>query len=149
MNIKINTICFILLLFLLLGVASATDCDNETLQQTIEQANDDTLQVSLDNQDKLEANMKNATIIQASKTTTKKVVNTLKANSASGKIKTTIKTSDLKMHYKDGSKFTITLKDSSKKAIKKAKVKMTIFPFTTKSSVAISLTQHNTYGSVN
>ena len=32
MNIKLNTICFILLLFLLCGVVSASDCDNETLQ---------------------------------------------------------------------------------------------------------------------
>lgn len=119
----------------MLGVASATDCDNETLQQKIEQGDDDTCQARPDIRDDLEARntdyekveaTANATTLQASKTTAKKVVNTLTSATASGKIKTTIKASDLKMHYKDGSKFTITLKDSSKKAIKNTKVKMTI-----------------------
>lgn len=136
MNIKLNTICFIILLFLLLGVASATDCDNETLKQTTEQADDDTCQASIDSEvnlessnidhSKLEAKVNDSQSLEASKTTAKKVLNTLTTNAASGKIKTTIKSSDLKMHYKDGSKFTVTLKDSSNKAIKKTKVKMTI-----------------------
>ena len=32
MNIKINTICFILLLFLLISAVNAADSDNETFQ---------------------------------------------------------------------------------------------------------------------
>ena len=52
MNIKINTICFILLFFLLISAASAADSDNETLEnanqpdpnQDIDNLNDEKLQ---------------------------------------------------------------------------------------------------------
>lgn len=37
-----------------------------------------------------------------------------------------LKAPDVKMHYKDGSKFSVTLKDKNKKAIQKAKLKITI-----------------------
>ena len=64
MNIKINTICFIFLLFLLIGVASATDANNETLKQTddsdicqITPENQDTLKLSNQNNDKLEMSL--------------------------------------------------------------------------------------------
>ncbi|WP_462315553.1 hypothetical protein, partial [Methanobrevibacter sp.] len=59
MNIKTNTICFIILLFLLVGVASAAEMDNETFKQTIEQGEDDICQISPDNQDQLTASPEN------------------------------------------------------------------------------------------
>ena len=132
MNMKTNTICFIILLFLLLGVASAADSDNETLQQDIEQ--DDTCKASLDSQDqleasthvedKLEAKVNNTPSLQA--TAAKKVVCSLLPNKAQTKTKAIIKSSDLTMHYNDGRKFTVTIKDASNKAINKLKVKFKV-----------------------
>lgn len=126
MNIKINTICFIFLLFLLIGVASAADADNETLKQTDDSAicqmtneNPDTLKLSNQNNDKLEMSANNAKL-----ESNEKVLSSLTTSSTKEKV--TIKAPKVKMRYNDGSKFTLTLKDKSKKAIKNAKVKITI-----------------------
>ena len=131
MNIKINTICFIVLLFLLVGVVSAADSDNETLQQTTEQPDDDGCQISAETYDtlmassktpeKLEASVKPPEKLEASK----KTLNSLTTKKSS-KTKTHMKASNLKIFYKDIGKITATLKDSSKKAIKNAKIKITI-----------------------
>ena len=67
MNIKINTTWFIFLLFLLIGVASATDTDNETLQQTIEQSEDKLCQESRENQNCLENVSEDSAISEISK----------------------------------------------------------------------------------
>ena len=114
MNMKINTICFIILLFLLIGVASAADNDNETLKQTIKQPDDNICQVSLDNTKDLQASNK---CDELKTSNGKKVLSSL-TGGKSYKIKTSIKAPNVKMYYKDGSDFTMTLKDSSKKAIK-------------------------------
>ena len=136
MNMKINTICFIILLFLLIGVASATDSDNETLQQTIKQpdndicpdepqdltagiGNDEKLQSCVHDHDRLEASTLNLTKLEAS-SENKKVLETLVTSGVK------IKAPNVKMYYKDGSKFTVTLKNSFKKPIKKAKVVIVI-----------------------
>lgn len=103
MNIKLNTICFILLLFLLIGVASAANIDNETLHKTIE---DEELNQISSQEKQLESSNKMLT--------------------SKSKQKVNIKAPDVKMHYKDGSAFTVTLKDAKKKVIKKAKVKITL-----------------------
>lgn len=131
MNIKINTICFIFLLFLLIGVASASDNDNETLKQTIEHDDKEPYQMSLDSQDELKASNENSQKLEASINKEK-----LEASKSSPKIlsslklytkqKVSIKAPDVKMYYKDGSQFTVTIKDSNKKVIKKAKVKISI-----------------------
>ena len=114
-----------MLLFLLIGVASATDSDDETLQQTID-LHDDVCQASLEHQDKLEAKINNTYKLEASKpkkqTTVPQVVKTASVK----KYKVTITAPNIKMYYKDGSKFTVTLKDSSKKVMKNAKVKIKI-----------------------
>ena len=136
MNTKINTICFIILLFLLVGVSSAAEDNNETLKQNIEQPEEDICQVSSDNGEKLELSNKhtnpleksigNANKLESGYTlkdlTDKNLLNSL--NTGSTKVK--IKAPDVKMYYKDGSKFIVTLKDENKNAIKKAKVKITI-----------------------
>ena len=129
MNIKINTICFIFLLFLLIGVASATDANNETLKQTddsdicqITPENQDTLKLSNQNNDKLEMSVNNDNKLESSQ----KVLSSLSVSNSPTKEKVTIKAPKVKMHYNDGTKFTVTLKDKSKKAIKSAKVKITI-----------------------
>lgn len=116
MNIKTNTIWFIFLLFLLIGVASATDTDNETLQQTIEQPDSEIYQATIENQDCLEA----------SSTANSKLESSLRQSMTTGKLKVTIKSNDVKMHYKDGSKFTVTLKNQLNQVMKKSKVKITI-----------------------
>lgn len=149
MNMKINTICFIILLFLLIGVASAADNDNETLKQTIKQPDDNICQASLDNTKDLQASNKCGELKTSNG---KKVLNSLTGGKSS-KIKTSIKAPNVKMYYKDGSDFTMTLKDSSKKAIKKAKVKITIadktYTKTTNSNGKISLDLNLNCGSYN
>ena len=136
MNIETNTICFIILLFLLVGVASAAEMDNETFKQTIEQGEDDVCQISPDNQDQLTASPENMEKLEISadqekmeacsvdKSKLEKSAATTKATD--GKLNVNIKAPDVKMHYKDGSKFTVTVKDELKKAVKKSKVKITI-----------------------
>ncbi len=134
MNIKLNTICFIILLFLLVGVASAADSNNETLEKTIEQPDEDICQESVDSQDTLKASEKNNEKLELSINNTEKLekslTNTVKLEkSKTVKVtpsKISIKASDMKIHYKDGSKFTVTVKDSSKKAIQKIKVNFAI-----------------------
>ena len=111
MNMKINTICFILFLFLLVGVVNAADNNNETLQTIDEPVCE-----------KLEVNVSDTVV---SKSIVNEKVLTASA-SAKSKLKVNLKANNVKMHYKDGSKFKITLKDNNKKAMKNAKVKITI-----------------------
>lgn len=121
---KINTMCFILLLFFLISAVSAADSDNETLQltsqvdQSPETDHTEKLQLSSETSEvhsKTSENVKQMSVLQA--------VNA----AATGKNKVSLKAPDVKLHYKDGSKFKVTLKDAStKKAIKSAKVKITI-----------------------
>jgi len=139
MNIKLNTICFIILLFLLVGVATAAPQDNETLQQTIKQPDDDACPVSVDEKNTLKASSKNNEKLELSVNHTdkleKSLVDTGKLEKTkilyntltkSAKLKISIKASDMKIHYKDGSIFKVTVKDSTKKALQKVKVKFAI-----------------------
>ena len=115
MNIKLNTICFILLLFLLCGVVSASDCDNETLQ-TI----DDPIC------EKLEVNVSDTIVskcVENESILTATAKNTL---SSTNKLKVNLKADNVKMYYNDGSKFKVTLKDNKKKVMKNAKIKITV-----------------------
>ena len=132
MNMKINTICFIILLFLLIGVVSATDSDNETLQLKIEESSSDICQISVDNQNpltastagngKLEKSIENEEKITASKANDEK----LTTSNSNTKKKVKLKASNVKMYYNDGSSLKVTLKDSLKKPIKHAKIKIKI-----------------------
>ena len=133
MNMKINTICFIILLFLLVGVASAAEMDNETLKQTIEQPEDDLCRLSPDNQDELAASSENMEKLDASinqekleASNTKDLKTSANVIKTTNKQKVTIKAPDVKMRYKDGSKFTVTVKNELNKAMKKSKVKIAI-----------------------
>jgi len=139
MNIKLNTICFIILLFLVVGVASAADSSNETFTQTIEQPDDEICQMSSDLQDDVMASNENNEKLEKSElsenTLEAKVNDTPKLEAIKSKVtnkitavktKVTLKAQNVKMHFNDGSKLTITLKDKSKKAIAKAKVKIQI-----------------------
>ena len=132
MNIKINTICFIILLFLLLGVVSAASDDNETLQQKIEQPDEYISQISIDNCDTLKASNSNNEKLELKVSNADKLekdnANTanLKSESALASLtpaisKISIKSSDMKL-YKNSGKFTVTVKDSSNKAVKKLKI---------------------------
>ncbi len=119
--------CFIILLFLLIGAVSASNSDNETLQKTVDQPNDnisqpnceDTLTLS-QNTEKLERNVNPDNAIKS------KLVHSIVPATASAKTKVTLKAPDVKMYYKDGSKFIVTLKNPSKKPIAKATIKITI-----------------------
>jgi len=113
MKIK-NTICFILLLFLMLGVASATNSNNETLTQPTEhinQTNDHTLKLKTTDQPEPSKGKEYMSIIPLS---------------SNGKIKTHLKAPDIKTYYTTKTKFTITLKDSIDRPVKKAPVKIQI-----------------------
>lgn len=129
MNKKINAICFILLFFLMICSVSAADNDNETQTTLTQSIDSDICSVSVSNTDeKLEvSNIENEKLSAASPT----------------KEKVTLKAPDVKMYYKDGHKFTATLKDSKKKAIQKAKIKITLngktYEKTTDKNGAVSL----------
>ena len=129
MNIKINTICFIILLFLLVGAVSAADNNNETLEKTIEQPDDDICPTGVDDENILKASNENNVKLEKCINGTDKLEKSKTALSSltyAAPKKITIKASDMKIHYKDGSKFTVTVKDSSKKAVKKIKLDFTI-----------------------
>ncbi len=107
---KINTICFILLFLFLITAVSAAESNNETLKTIKQQDSTHTsykMSVEKNNQ-KLEA---------------KKVEND---KLESSKKKVTIHAPDVKMYYKDGHDFTVTLKDSKNKRIDNQKVKISI-----------------------
>ena len=110
MNKKINTICFIFLFFCLICAVSAANNENETIKSIDSTQNLSKLSVEKISET-LEANSQE--------------VETLKATSVK-KENVILKAPDIKMHYKDGSKFTATLKDKNKKAIPKAKIKIII-----------------------
>ena len=94
---------------------SAADNENETLKHTEQlDPNQDLCKISVENTDeKVELSNTNYEKLEASATTVKKETVNLKAP-------------DVKMHYKDGKSFKVTLKDKSKKAIAKAKIKISI-----------------------
>lgn len=116
MNRKINTICFIFLFLFLIAAVSAANTENETtinmpqpdsnqdLCKLSTQSDSEKLEISTDEIKKLGV---------SSKTVTKKE-------------KVLLDAPDLKMHYKDGSKFKATLKDKNKKAIAQAKINFTV-----------------------
>ena len=110
MNKKINTICFIFLFLFFICAVSAADSENETISIQQPDSNQDLCKLSVENdKDKLESdNAKSDKLEAATKTAVEKKEVVLKA-------------SNVKMYYKDGSKFSVTLKDKNKKAIGKAK----------------------------
>ncbi|WP_405270278.1 hypothetical protein [Methanobrevibacter sp.] len=114
MNRKINTICFIFVFLFLIGAVSAANSENETIA-SIEQPdpNQDLCRLSVEkNEEKLEANN-----VETEK---------LGATSTVKKEKVTLTAPNLKMYYKDGSKFKVTVKDKNKKAIQKVNVRIKI-----------------------
>ncbi|WP_405290115.1 hypothetical protein [Methanobrevibacter sp.] len=106
MNKKINTICFILLLLFLISAVSASDNENETLQQIQPDPHKDLSTISVENKE-----AQNLEKLSASQEAEKK--------------KVALNAPDVKMHYKDGSKFTATLK-YKKKVIANAKIQIQI-----------------------
>ena len=132
MNMKINAICFVILLFLLVGIAAAADSDNETLKHTTDEqdislSQDDvqkisTLKSAPDSKMPLEAKLNDSVKMQSENSKLAKS----SASITDFKQKVVLKAPSVKMHYGDGSKFTVTLKDKNKKVIKKAKIEITI-----------------------
>ncbi|WP_407409858.1 hypothetical protein [Methanobrevibacter sp.] len=106
MNAKINTICFVFILLFLISAVSAADNENETLQQIQPESQEDLTTLSVSNND-----VQNIEKLSATQTVEKK--------------KVTLSAPDVKMHYKDGSKFTVTLK-YKKKVIANAKIQINI-----------------------
>ena len=105
MNKKINTICFIFLFLFLIGAVSAANIDNETITSTQQpDPNQDLCKLSIENNEEKLGD----------------------GGTAAVKEKVTINAPNLNMYYKDGSKFTVTLKDKNKKPISKAKISITI-----------------------
>lgn len=115
MNKKINTICFIFLFVFLISAVSAANSENETMINAQQpDPNQDLCQISVENDnEQLKATNDEPTLGAVSKST------------ATAKKKTTLTAPNVKMYYKDGSKFTVTLK-YGKKLIGNAKVKISI-----------------------
>ena len=115
MNKKINTICFISLFLFFICAVSAADSENGTISIQQPDPNQDLCKLSVENDnEKLESdNAKSDKLEAATKTAVEKKEVVLKA-------------SNVKMYYKDGSKFSVTLKDKDKKAIGKAKITITV-----------------------
>ena len=103
MNKKICTLSFIFLFIFLICAVSAADTDNETSTPLTSDGSQDL--ISTDS---------SAKTIKTTNTTTIK------------KQKVTLKAPNVTMYYKDGHKFSVTVKDKNKKAISKAKIKITI-----------------------
>ncbi len=148
---KINTICFILLFFILISAASAADSDNETLQQDIQQP-DDNCQVKLDDEkipeasdvanalrDNNEDHLKKLSLsntqenkVEAKNNNVENILSSSqprfvsKLTEAHPKSKVKMSAGNVKMYYHDGSKLLITLKNKSKKPIANAKVSIKI-----------------------
>ena len=119
MNKKINTICFIFLFLFLICAVSAADNESETISIQQPDPNQDLCKLSVENsEEKIELSDTENEKLEAVTTSVKKA--TVK------KEEVTLKAPDVKMYYKDGSKFTVTLKDKNKKAIGKAKINITI-----------------------
>ncbi len=91
MNTKINAICFIFILLFLISAVSATEDENETLQQIQPDSPKELSTLSISNND-----MQNLEKLSATQTVEKK--------------KVSLTAPDVKIYYKDGSKFTVTLK---------------------------------------
>ena len=108
MNKKINTICFIFLFFFLICAVSAASNENETIK-SVDLAQDTSRLCAEEISEKLEMSSE-----------------TQKLTATSVKENVSLTAPDIKMYYKDGSKFKVTLKDKNKKAIAKAKIKITI-----------------------
>lgn len=113
MNKKITTICFVFLFFFLVSAVCAANNENETLKQTQYADYQDTL--SAINEGHLDELQATSTEKQPTSSATKLT-----------KEKVTISAPNVKMYYKDGSKFKVTLKDSKKKPVKNAKIKISI-----------------------
>lgn len=110
MNKKINAICFIFILVFLISAVSAADDENQTLQQIQPDPQEDSSTINVKSDDRLCA-VQNVEKLSTTQTVEKK--------------KVTISAPDVKMYYKDGSKFSVTLK-YKKKVIGNAKVHIKI-----------------------
>lgn len=116
MNRKINTIAFIFLLVFLISAVSAANNENETVTSIQQPEYEELYQATIENSDELQAT-EDVEKLSASE-------NTVKSSTVTKK-KTTLTAPDVKMYYKDGSKFTVTLK-YNKKVISNAKVQIKI-----------------------
>ena len=106
MNKKINTICFIFILLFLISAVSASNSENETLQQIQPDYQKDLSTVNVEN-----SGTENIEKLGETQEIEKK--------------KVTLTAPDVKMHYNDGSKFTAMLK-YKKKVIGNAKIQIQI-----------------------
>lgn len=124
MNKKINTICFIFLLVFLISAVSAANSENETIQ-SIQQPdpNEDLSEISVEN-NKVDT-LKQSEIQEENLQVKQDVEKLSAAQKVETKKKITISAPNVKMYYKDGSKFTVTLK-YNKKVIGNAKIKIQI-----------------------
>ncbi len=123
MNKKINTICLIFIFLFLISAVQAADNENETLQQIQPDPHEDFSVASVEKNEGHD-------------------VEKLSATQETEKKKVSLTAPNVKMHYKDGSKFTVTLKYKNK-AISNAKIQIQInnktFTKTTNKSGKVSV----------
>ena len=128
MNKKINTIFFIFLLIFLISAVSAASNENSTISAD---QNFDSSKISLENENTETLTVKDNDKIESETLTSKNSEETLSVSQTTEKTssvvkkKTTLTAPDVKMYYKDGTKFTATLK-YGKKVIQNAKIQIQI-----------------------
>ena len=125
MKMKITIICFILLLFLIVGVTSAANNDNNETLQMKESMNDELVKVAIKDTNTY---VSKSVEIDGKMDSTPKNVSKSFFNSLSPVKKLNVKISapNVKMYYKDGSKFKITLKNSLNQVLAFKAVKIQI-----------------------
>ena len=128
MNKKINTIFFIFLFIFLISAVSAATSENNTISvdnspdsSKISVENENTKTLTVEDNDKI----KSETLTSKNSEDTLSVSQTTAKTSNVVKKKTTLTAPDVKMYYKDGTKFTATL-TYGKKVIQNAKIKIQI-----------------------
>ena len=131
MNKKINTIFFIFLFLFLISAVSAAEFENETVKSIEQPDCDDLYKASIDNTDEQLKATDNVEKLSIENTKEElKATNQIESKTAAKtttatKKKATLSAPNVKMYYKDGSKFTVILK-YNKKVISNAKVQIKI-----------------------
>ena len=128
MNKKINTIFFIFLFIFLISAVSAATSENNTISVD---NNPDSSKISVENENTETLTVEDNDKIKSETLTSKNSEDTLSVSQTTAKTsnvvkkKTTLTAPDVKMYYKDGTKFTATL-TYGKKVIQNAKIKIQI-----------------------
>ena len=119
-------------MFLLISAVNAADSDNETFQspnqpdpnQDID--NVEKLQMNIISDEVVSKSIENDNVISAAANKEKTGAKYNSMTLSKSKFKVNMKAANVKMHFKDGTQFKVTLKDNNKKAMKNTNIKIAI-----------------------